>query len=259
MRTRFVTRQLAAAVVGGICLSGCSSLSAVPLESPAPADIVDFTQTFETYTNHRIGTAEDYVYAGYAYTDHNCQKFFNALEMARKNSLFAKDTLTSAGGLATEILTLLAESQTAIGIVSGAVGFVANGIERHNNLYNFAEYSPALWQHVSTAQSNFKSTDVPPTLELIAANPIDTAATFYQAHQIVQAYARLCSLPQIEYFVHTALNNSKTTAADVDEDTKKTGGAKKNKKSGAEGASLINRSAPVARARAFRLPVYEAR
>lgn len=245
MRRVLVPRQLIAAVMGGALLAGCSGLGAVPIADPNPTDVMDFTATFENYTHRRIETAEDYVYAGYAYVDNQCQTFFNALESARKDGVFAKESLNSAGALTNQILTLLKESQTSIGIVSGAFAFATAGIDRYNNLYNFAEYSPSLWQHVMTAQNNYKSTDAAPTLIPIATLSISSAATFYQAHQIVQGYARLCSLPQIEYFIHTALTNSKTQAADS---TKTTSGG------GAESASIIHR-----RPRLMRLPVYEAR
>lgn len=250
MRLRSVARRLCAAAVSATLLAGCSGLGAEPIPPPTPGDILDLTTTFSNFTNRPISTAEDYVFAGYAFTDHHCQKFFNALEQSRRDNVFAKDTLSSAGTLTTEILTLLKESQTSIGIVAGAVGYASNTLERYNNMYNFALYSPALWQHVNTAQSTFKSTDAVPTLGPIANLSIDSAAVFYQAHQIVQSYARICSLPQIEYFIHTALSNSKTVPADEPATGKDSGAVPEGRSYGRVGT---------VRPRALRLPVYEAR
>ena len=261
MRKCSVPRQLLAVVMGGVLVGGCSGLGAKPIDAPSPMDVVDFTHTFEAYTGRRIDTANDYVWAGYAYIDQHCQTFFDALEMGRKDGVFAKETIAAGGAFSTEVMTLLKNSQTAIGIVTGAVTLVTNSVERYNNMYNFAQYSPALWQHVSTAQSKYKSIDMAQTMTDIGPSGIGTAATFYQAHQVVQGYARLCSIPQIEYFVHTALNNSKTVAADLpnpgDKSTTGDGGG-----SAAEGAPLVHRhhsrKQSVA-APAFRFPVYEAR
>ncbi len=247
MRRVSVPRQLIAAVMGSALLAGCSGLGATPIDSPTPQTVIDFTQTFETYTGHRIATADDYVWAGYAYVDENCQTFFNALEMGRKDGVFAKETIAAAGTFTNEILTQLKKSQSAIGIVAGGFQLVTNSIDRYNNMYNFAQYSPALWQHVATAQSKYKSEDAPQTLNDLGPHSIGDAAVFYQAHQIVQGYARLCSLPQIEFFIHSALTNSKTESAD---DVKTT----KTSNNGAESTTFRSRHP-----RPFRMPVYEAR
>lgn len=247
MRCVSVPRQLIAAVMGSALLAGCSGLGATPVESPSPQSVINFTQTFETYTGRRIASADDYVWAGYSYVDDHCQTFFNALEMGRKDGVFAKETIAAGGLFATDVLTQLKKSQTAIGIVSGAIGLVTASIDRYNNMYNFAQYSPALWQHVATAQSKYKSEDAPQTLQDLGRASIAEAAVFYQAHQIVQGYARLCSLPQIEYFIHTALTNSKTQSAD---DVKTT----KTSKGGGESTTFRS-----SRPRPFRMPVYEAR
>ncbi len=219
MVERFVPRQLIAAVIGGVLVGGCGTALEQKLGATTTQDVFDYSAAFETYTGKKIVTVSDYVMSGFSYVDHHCQAFFTSLELMAMNGVFAKDTLTLASTAATQILTATDAATKAINIVAAVSGFASNTLNNYNNVYNFAPYSGLLWNQVITAQNSYKTTIVKTTLidfkpddSSIAGHAIDASiADFAIGHQIVQGYARLCTIPQIQLFIHTSLATGKPT------------------------------------------------
>ncbi|MFN0219009.1 MAG: hypothetical protein ACKVP4_09375 [Hyphomicrobium sp.] len=214
MRRRHVPRRLYAVVMSGICLSGCANLLAQSVELPTPTNINDYIGMFEPFATGPILTGSDYVWAGYAYSDHHCNNYFSALEKSKMQASFIKDTTASAFAAANTFMSLASTSQKALGIVAAAGSFVGNVMTSYNNEFFFAQHSGALWNQVVIAQNQYKFHDVVDLYDSIKANPISNVTTAAVAHNIVQNYARLCTLQQLDLFVSTALTTRSATASD---------------------------------------------
>jgi hypothetical protein len=213
------------AAILGLLATGCSGpLAPYPLgkrvEDPAPKDVIAFIALFQPFAaNWSIATGEDYVWAGYAYVDHQCNNFFTALEMARRDLSFSKDMSTSAFSAASGILPLVIESQKQISIVAALGTFVAAAINNYSNSYLYgqimstAQHAPLLWNHVVDSQNNYKFVASMPILLEIRTASLANVAVAAKAHNLVQNYARICSLHQLELFVQTALTSGAAVAS----------------------------------------------
>lgn len=207
------------AVVSSFSLAGCTASPFQQLNGPVPADIIDYMQLFQPFATTSISSGADYVWAGYSYVDHHCNAFFSALELGRMQAAFARDVTSSGFGAANTIMTLLQESQKSIGIV-GAIGTFAQGtITSFSNNFYFAQFSGVaehaglLWLQVTVAQNTYKFTTVAPLYDEIKGSTIASVEVRAKAHNIVQNYARLCSLQQLQVFIHTALTSKGATPA----------------------------------------------
>jgi hypothetical protein len=203
----------AAALAGSLALSACAPALNLAIDDPSPTQIVDYMGLFQSHWPGQITTGGDYVWAGYAYVDHHCAKFFAALEKGRMQLAFAKDTTAAGFGLANTVMTELKRAQSAIGIV-GAVGtFVGAAITSYQNSFFFegfsglAQFAGSLWLQTTNAQSHYKFEN--PTVSALLATVQDRALTVTEvrakAHNIVQGYARTCTIQQMHVFINTAL------------------------------------------------------
>jgi hypothetical protein len=209
-------RQLLFACIAIPFLGGCSAVLDISVRSPDPDKVIKYVEAFEKFSNRRIERAEDYVYAGFAYIDHYCEAFFVELEIEKRRVAFAKSTTLQAFTTAPAIISLASDA-TKPGLILAQVSGLTNLIfEQYEKQFIFAQYSVQLRLKVLEAQHEFKNTRIPP--EILAA-PLGGAkfdrgslASLYQAHQIVQQYARLCTIPQLELFIVTALDATAGTS-----------------------------------------------
>ena len=204
-----------------ILLSGCSIPLQLQVRDPDPKAIIDYVSIFGPYSPGPIKTGGDYVWAGYAYVDHHCSKFFEALEEGRMNMAFLRDTSAAGFSAANTVLTLAKVSQQSIGVVGAGGTLLAATLTAATNDYFYgqfsglAQYSGSLWLQTSAAQDNFKNKD--PTVHAryaqIADQPLGTLKVQAMAHNIVQSYASLCTIQQMQVFIQTALANGKAVPA----------------------------------------------
>jgi hypothetical protein len=202
-------------------LGACSTPFLAPLAEPEPQAIVDYVALFGPFAKRPIETGGDYVWAGYTYVDHHCTRFFRVLEDGRAHLAFAKNTASSAFGAANTVLTLLKESQTSIGIVGAAGTLIGATINSYSNDFYYnqfssvSQYGGSLWLQTTIAQSDYKfRNDVIRGLySEISGAPIAVVEIRAKAHNIVQNYARLCTIQQMQVFINTALNSKPATPA----------------------------------------------
>jgi hypothetical protein len=167
-----------------------------PLAEPEPQAIVDYVALFGPFAKRPI-------------------------EDGRAHLAFAKNTASSAFGAANTVLTLLKESQTSIGIVGAAGTLIGATINSYSNDFYYnqfssvSQYGGSLWLQTTIAQSDYKfRNDVIRGLySEISGAPIAVVEIRAKAHNIVQNYARLCTIQQMQVFINTALNSKPATPA----------------------------------------------
>ncbi len=223
MRMRKLPRRLIAVVIGSVCVSGCSSIFSDSIldqsvQLPTPSNVHEYMALFQPFSTGPIQSGSDYVWAGYAYSDHHCNAYFSALEKAKIQAAFFKDATSSAFSAADTIMALAVASQQAIGIVAAAGSFIGNVMTSYNNQFFFAQHSGALWNQVVIAQNKYKFEDVAALYNTIKEGPIASPTVAAVAHNIVQNYARLCTLQQLDLFVSTALTTRTASASDKPKD-----------------------------------------
>lgn len=175
----------------------------------------------QPFSSGRIVKGGDYVVAGFAYVDHHCQRFFNSLEQSRMQNEFATDTISQAFTAANAILAFADTATKTIGFVTQVGTIVNTGLKNYNRIYFFAPYAGSLWYQVQTIQSDYKFKDPVKTLVAgIKDRSMDTVADWASAHQIVQGYARICSLPQFQLLINTALVAKPATGETATGETK---------------------------------------
>lgn len=210
--------------------AGCSLPTQLQVRDPEPAQIVDYVALFQPFAATKIYTGGDYVWAGYAYVDHHCKQFFAALEEGRMELSFAQHTSAAGFSAANTILTLAKKSQYSIGVV-GAAGTLAAAVfdsARNDFFYGqfsaLAQYSGSLWLQTTVAQDDFKNKNagVQTIYRDIENRPLDRAMVVAKAHNLVQAYANLCTIQQMQVFIQTALNTK--PAAPAADQAQKTAG-----------------------------------
>ncbi len=196
-----------------MALTACSPALLQELDEPTAGAVIDYMSMFSPYSAAPIQTGGDYVWAGYAYVDYHCSEFFRGLELGRMRLAFARDTSVAGFGAANSILALVTSSQKSIGIVGAAGMFVSQSIANYSNDYYFnqfsgvAQYSGELWVQTTSAQNHYKfeNAQVTELYDQISRGPIGVGEVQAKAHNIVQGYARLCTLQQMQVFIQTAL------------------------------------------------------
>lgn len=187
--------------------AGCSTLPTIaPPEEPTPKNIQDYVTLLQPFSGGGIVKGGDYVVAGYAYVDHHCQKFFNSLEQSRMQNEFVTDTVSQAFTAANAILAFADTTTKTIGFVTQVGTIVNTGLKNYNRIYFFAPYAGSLWYQVQTIQGDYKFKDpIKSLVGQIKDRDLSSVADWATAHQIVQGYARICSLPQFQLLINTAL------------------------------------------------------
>src|SRR5262245_1915470 len=200
-----VPRHFVAMAFAGAA-AGCSAfgLPYQPIEEPRPVTIADFSAIFQPFATGKIQTGSDYVWAGYSYVDYQCNTFFTALAKARIQNAFLKDTTSQTFATANTILAIAKVAQNSIGIVSAAGSFATATLANYSNDFYFSQHSGAVWLQVSTIMSDYKR-DKQAEFLAVSGGSLSSPTVAFAAHNLVQNYARLCSLQQIDLIIQTAL------------------------------------------------------
>jgi hypothetical protein len=214
------------ALFAGVLTAGCSVPLSLQVRDPKPADIIDYVVLFQPYSRGTIQTGADYVWAGYSYVDHHCSKFFEALEEGRMQLAFAKHTTAAGFSAANTFMTLAKKSQQSIGVVGAAGTLISAVMDSATNDFFYgqfsglAQFSGALWLQTTVAQDDFKNKNqtVKDNYDAVKSAALTSVAVQARAHNIVQSYANLCTIQQMQVFIQTALN--KTPAKPAADDGK---------------------------------------
>lgn len=218
---RTIRSVLALALSVCIPVAGCSVPLQLQVRDPKPSEIVDYVALFQPFSKGRIATGEDYVWAGYSYVDHHCAKFFEALEEGRMQLSFAKHTTAAGFSAANTFMTLAKKSQQSIGVV-GATGTLISAVldSATNDFFygqfsGLAQYSGSLWLQTTVAQNDFKNVNpaVRANYAEVKDRPLDKVSVQARAHNIVQAYANLCTIQQMQVFIQSALMSKPAKSA----------------------------------------------
>jgi len=188
------------------------------LNSPEPEQIIEYTKAFELHFNRKIETGEDYVRAGYNYVDHHCEQFFIAIEVEKRKLLFAKNSVQQAFSTAPAILTATygrgsASLAKPLAILAALAGLSAQMFDSYGEQFAFSNYSTQLRLKVQEAQYAYKTATETSLITFNQPFSSSSISNAYKAHQLVQGYARLCTVPQFEQFIVTALDSTRAGKA----------------------------------------------
>ncbi len=190
----------------GLAQGGCAFSARV--DSPDPGDIIGYVSDFEKHFGRKIDTGEDYVLAGLSYVDHYCELFFTELEVEKRKLAFSKSSIQQ--GFATAItiapLTTATNKSKPVAILGALSGLANHVFEQYEKQFVFASYSAQLRLKVLQAQYNFKEVHKQEISSLNTSLRDASLATVYKSHQVVQEYAKLCTIPQLDLYIITALD-----------------------------------------------------
>src|SRR5262245_4012826 len=102
------------------------------------------------------------------------------------------------------ILAIAKVAQNSIGIVSEAGTFANSTLTDYSNDYYFTQHSGAVWLQVSTIMSDYKK-DKGDDFLAVRSGLLTSPTVAFASHNLVQNYARLRSLQQIDLIIQTAL------------------------------------------------------
>ncbi len=165
MVSRFVTRQLAAAVMGGIAVSGCGSISeefgyngvGIPKTSQIAAYYTDTGNqaVLNVETGSRLNV-EQYLITSLTYTNTKCHDFFEQLEQFRQDRDFIDQLVTAALAAGSPWLAI-SGSDKLVAKVTSALS-IGNQLNKYTaDIYAFYSFRKSLKRHVFTALSDFQS------------------------------------------------------------------------------------------------------
>lgn len=205
-----------AIAMSALLASGCTGLSA-RLDSPLPEQIIKYTAAFEVHAKAKISTGEDYVLAGYSYVDEHCEQFFVELEVEKRKLLFAKNSLQQTFATAPSIVTITSGAAAAakpVAILASLAGLSTLLFDQYGQQFTFSPYGAQLRAKVQDAHYKYKEL----LHETVSTwnTPLATSriSEMLKAHQIVQGYARICTIPQMEQFIVTALDRTRAGNAE---------------------------------------------
>jgi hypothetical protein len=178
-------------VVGG-CASGGHKAPPIPLPEEARAEMDRWNAVGITDAN-----APDYVEAAYNLTDRQCTAFFTAVNEARNNIDFGKDTLVTAASAAGVISGIAGAGLTTLTTLLGATGAIPSVANTYKAVYLLGSVPVESRALIKDGMDSFR-----------ANNPSRTA-TRLTAEHMVQAYADWCTLPTIQWAVANALKSVK--------------------------------------------------
>lgn len=179
------------AVVGG-CAGASGKPPGIPLPEEVRAQMDRWNAIGITDAN-----APDYVEAAYNLTDRQCTTFFTAVQEARNNIDFGKDTLVTAASAAGVIAGIAGAGLTALTTLLGAAGAIPSVANTYKSVYLLGSVPVESRALIKDGMDSFR-----------ANNPSRTA-TRLTAEHMVQAYADWCTLPTIQWAVANALKSVK--------------------------------------------------
>jgi hypothetical protein len=182
-------------VASVLVVSGCGSAGkapAIPLPEEVRAEMDRWNAVGITDVN-----APDYVEAAYNLTDRQCTAFFTAVNEARNNIDFGKDTLVTAASAAGVISGIAGAGLTALTTLLGATGAIPSVANTYKAVYLLGSVPVESRALIKDGMDSFR-----------ANNPSRTA-TRLTAEHMVQAYADWCTLPTIQWAVANALKSVK--------------------------------------------------
>jgi hypothetical protein len=196
MQKLCVAATFVAAVALGSCDRALFNAPQPPL-APSPSDIAQTVQETNA-AMEKMGSpsAQTYAAAGYVTVEEKCGEFFDRLTLYKNNSNFLSAEIATAGATAAGMLSLLAASTTAVGIVGLGAGLVAASIA---NFQNFATVTP---YPLETRQLVFAA-----LLTAKTAKPANKVTDPYDARSTVAAYAHYCTYAGIATLSQQAIQN----------------------------------------------------
>ena len=205
MRMRFVTRQLAAAVMSGIALGGCSYLELFEnpqgVSAPKPTTIGEYISEvqIDAVANSlgRRVTAGEYLVASLSYTNEQCHQFFDTLERFKDdNSTFGK-VLDAAAAAGVPLIGFKEASRVAVRFASA----VALGKQVNTSLgeiYGYVAHRDQLMRHVLEQMADFRRKNGISALTrgLVGVNDFTTVADDKKKMNPItygESYSTVCS------------------------------------------------------------------
>ncbi len=164
MVTRFVTRQLAAAVIGSVLLGGCSFAdfvaNPVGVGSPAPSKVAGYLAETQSEAvvdvNGRTLTAGEYLIASMSYTNEKCHAFFDTLERFKQDSNLIDKVLTAAAAAGSPLLAATTSSSLAVAKYTGILNFTNLINNNYRDIYTFSDFKEPLQTHVYDLMGDFR-------------------------------------------------------------------------------------------------------
>lgn len=185
MRTRSVTRQLAAAVTGGLLLSGCSYADF--FENPKgvgiapPSAITQFVAETTSATivdgSGRSLTAGEYLLASVAYTNEQCHEFFDTLERFKEDNKLLNKVMSAALSAGVPLFGF-SEGSKSFTRFAKAIAFATQANTDIADIYAFATFKEHLKTHVADAMTSFRQKNGISTLtrSLIGVNDFEAVS-----------------------------------------------------------------------------------
>lgn len=151
-------------------------------------------------------SAQQYVMAGYRYVDNQCDEFFITLTQAQRMFDFTRKETVLGLSTANTILALAKTRAATLAYVAAGGVFLTNSIDNTADYIVLTRFTSQLEQIVQPTRDAYKATF--PATSLGA----DDAAKF-RAVELVQGYAKLCTIDHLEGIITTSLNQRVLTSA----------------------------------------------
>lgn len=212
---------LSVALAAGI--GGCSGdfkdrwLRTGGVVEPTPAEVKTTIEDFKTSITGTDGGAYTYAMAGMEKVRHDCNRFFDALALLRREANTTRDLFAIGGGTTAAVLGIVSASAKAISLT--AAGFAATdlGINTVQNNMLFVPVAEELKRLTSEAMHSFATDqttlDVLADLKKLSGQP--TLGDQIAARKIVGVYASFCAPSSIESYVKQALSKSSASVTDA--------------------------------------------
>lgn len=164
MRQRFVPRQLIAAVIAGVCVSGCSLAdfvtNPVGVGAPSPSKVsgylIETTSDAVINANGQAMTAGEYLIASMAYTNEKCHAFFDTLERFKEDSSLIDKVLTAAAAAGSPLLAATSSSGVAVAKFASILNFSNSINTSYRDIYTFSDFKEPLQTHVYDLMGGFR-------------------------------------------------------------------------------------------------------
>jgi hypothetical protein len=190
MRTRIVARQLAAAVMSGVLLGGCSNglenLSAAAPTIPTGTSISDYYETEFSVGASLSGYPREAMLVGIQYVDDHCAKYFDAIVEIDRRTALAESTILTGANQAQVLMGLAAKSALSIAKVAAAVEITKVFLEQYREKFTFAPHTVELRSLVFQAMKAQRE-------QIEGLNP----TTSVEAVMITKQYAQNCTIATI--------------------------------------------------------------
>lgn len=204
MVSRFVTRQLTAAVVGSVLLGGCSYLDLFQnpegVIAPKPTTIGEYiseVQVDATYNSlGRKVTAGEYLVASLSYTNEQCHQFFDTLERFKDDNSTVGKVLDAAAAAGLPLIGFKEASRVAFRFASAiTLGKQVN--TSLGEIYGYVAHRDQLMRHVLEQMADFRRKNGLSALTrgLVGVNDFTSVASDRKTNPITygESYSKYCS------------------------------------------------------------------